>query len=73
MYRQLNKSKQEQVSNQIKKHTSNKKLIKQIINKFIRNEDYKHPVFMLDWFQINDYEEDIKIDEITEVSDIGEQ
>ena len=52
---------EKQVSNQIKKHLSNKKLIKQIINKFIRNEDYKHPVFNLDWFQITDYEEDIKI------------
>ncbi|MDA9673904.1 hypothetical protein N9T73_00205 [bacterium] len=50
-----------EVKFKIKELISNKKTIKQILNKFIRNEEYKHPIFMLDWFQINEYEEDIKI------------
>ena len=52
---------EKEVRSKIKELISNKKLIKQMINKFVKNEDYIHPTYNLDWFQINEYEEDIKI------------
>lgn len=52
---------EDKVKSNIKNLILNKKIIKDILNKFIKNENYENRTYKLDWFQISDFEEDIKI------------